>query len=128
MWFQGEICPEKCQLDQIENDRIVNIIDFIIYNVHGKLCKLARLFTAKQNVRVQGRMHPENSYHADGGIWWPPDLLLQFLKYQKQCNIAKPIHVEERMFFIKINLVLIILVYIRQHRQTYFIIVSSVLD
>ena len=31
--LQGGICPEKCQLDQIQNDRLETIIDFNMGNI-----------------------------------------------------------------------------------------------
>ena len=49
--FQVEICPERCQLDQIQNDPLKANI--------GKLCQIARpLSTTKQKVWFQGGMCP----------------------------------------------------------------------
>ena len=36
--LQGEICPDKLQLDQIQNGRLTTIIDFNICDIHGRLC------------------------------------------------------------------------------------------
>ena len=33
MGFQGRVCPEKIQLDQIKNGRISAIIDFDMHNI-----------------------------------------------------------------------------------------------
>ena len=40
--FQAGICPEKCQLDQIENGQLEAIIDFNTWVISGKLCQIAR--------------------------------------------------------------------------------------
>ena len=67
--FSEGYALKNVYLIELRNGRLTTIIDLNICNIHGKLLD-GYTITVKENVTVQGRMHPVKML-SRGRLWWP---------------------------------------------------------